>query len=65
MTEIFRGHTSWVTSAAFSCDGKTLASGSDDHTIKFWEISTGECLSTLEGHGDGVRQLPSVRTVRC
>lgn len=28
-------------------DGQVLASGSDDDTIKFWNINTGECLKTL------------------
>ena len=33
------GHTDAVWSAAFSPDGKTLASGSDDKTIMLWEVS--------------------------
>jgi len=40
----------WVRSAAFSPDGKTLASGSGDKTIKLWEVATGRELRTLSGH---------------
>jgi WD40 repeat protein len=38
-----------VYSVAWSKDGK-VASGSRDKSVKIWETSTGECLSTLRGH---------------
>ena len=34
-----------------------LASGSNDKTIKIWDIESGSCLSTLAGHTDSVTQL--------
>ncbi len=37
-----KGHTNRVTSVAYSPDGKTLASGSYDKTIKLWDVATGK-----------------------
>ena len=44
------GHTGKVNAVAFSPDGKTLASGGDDRTVKLWDIQTGELKRTLVGH---------------
>jgi len=44
------GHSAAVTSVAFSPDGKILASGSEDATVKLWDVSTGTDLRTLKGH---------------
>ena len=30
-------HSDWVQSVAFSPDGKTIVSGSDDQTLKVWD----------------------------
>ncbi|HLG13886.1 MAG TPA: WD40 repeat domain-containing protein [Blastocatellia bacterium] len=44
------GHAGKVNAVAFSPDGKTLASGGDDRTVKLWDIQTGELKRTLVGH---------------
>jgi WD40 repeat protein len=46
----FTGHSGYIWSAAFSPDGKTLVSGSDDRTIKWWDAASAELIKTLEGH---------------
>ncbi|QYX31454.1 serine/threonine-protein kinase [Sphaerospermopsis torques-reginae] len=54
-----------VNSVAISSDGNTLV-GSDDNTIKIWNLATGELKSTLTGHSDSVRSLaisPDGRTL--
>jgi len=35
---------------AWSPDGKQIASGSSDKTIKIWDSQSGDCQSTLTGH---------------
>ena len=49
------GHKGWVRSVAVSPDGKWAASGSDDKTVKIWDLETGECRATLKGHTSPVR----------
>jgi WD40 repeat protein len=40
-TKTLYGDTGTVHSVAYSPDGKTLASGSSDDTIKLWDVTTG------------------------
>jgi WD40 repeat protein len=44
------GHSARISALAFSPDGNLLASGSDDHTIKLWDVATGTELRELRGH---------------
>ncbi|MCA2605172.1 WD40 repeat domain-containing protein [Microcystis sp. M26BS1] len=51
------GHNMRVTSVSFSRDGRTLASGSRDNTIKLWNIRTGKEIRTLQGHNSRVSSV--------
>ncbi|MBE8986568.1 WD40 repeat domain-containing protein, partial [Nostoc sp. LEGE 12450] len=44
---------SFVNSVAFSPDGKTIASGSSDNTVRLWNLA-GQELKTLKGHSSYV-----------
>ena len=46
-----------VASVCFSSDGKQIASGSWDKTVKIWNASSGELQSTLTGHNAPVTQV--------
>ncbi|EGJ34960.1 MULTISPECIES: caspase family protein [Moorena] len=52
-----QGNDQNVTSVSFSRDGQTLASGSDDNTIKLWNLETGEEIRTLIGHTETVHSV--------
>jgi len=52
----FKGHTGLVYSVAFSPDGKTLATGSFDNTVKLWDTPFSIPLREY-AHADGVNAV--------
>ena len=48
------GHSDPVNGVAVSPDGRRAVSASSDHTLKVWDLETGEELRTLVGHTDQV-----------
>ena len=53
----FEGHTNRVNSVAISPDGRLALSGSNDATLRLWDLATGRCLRTFEGHTHYVRPV--------
>ncbi len=50
-------NTGWVNVLAFSPDGKMLASGSTDKKVLLWDAATGEMLTSLTEHLNGIAAL--------
>ncbi|KAG8851207.1 hypothetical protein FRB91_008284 [Serendipita sp. 411] len=60
------GHTGEVISITFSFDGRRIASGSDDKTIRLWDAETGQALGEpLRGHEGAVTSVAFSPDGRC
>ncbi|MBD2040764.1 hypothetical protein [Microcoleus sp. FACHB-672] len=51
-----QGHQNWVTQLSFSPNGRLLASGSGDGTVKLWQLDGSQILS-FQGHSDWVNSV--------
>jgi WD40 repeat protein len=56
-SQVLIGHTQPVRTVAFNADGRTLASGSDDRTLRLWDYRTGDCLGMLSGHSSWISSV--------
>lgn len=52
---VLEGHKKAVVSVKFRpCDGGLVASASADKSARIWDVDSGECRATLEGHPQGI-----------
>ncbi len=65
-TRSLAGHKAYTSAVAFSPDGKTLASGSNDRTLRLWDVATAKERHVCSGHDDQVSAVafsPDSKTV--
>jgi WD40 repeat protein len=48
---------SWVMALAFSLDGKLLASGHDNGTVRLWDVSDGKLVAEWKAHNQSVSAI--------
>lgn len=51
--QVFRAHTGGINAVVFAPDGKTIATASDDRTVRVWPLEMGEAR-VFEGHTDEI-----------
>jgi serine/threonine protein kinase/WD40 repeat protein len=52
-----QGHTGPIQCLVFSWDGKMLATGSNDQTVRIWDVQRSQLLATLRGYPNAVNSL--------
>ena len=52
-----KGHSGRVSAASFCASGSTLATCSEDTTVRLWRVSTGASMHVLEGHSTAVNTV--------
>jgi WD40 repeat protein len=53
----FNGHTGKINSVAISSDNTFIISGSEDKTIRIWDVASGKLINVLEGHTSRVSSV--------
>jgi uncharacterized protein (TIGR02996 family) len=54
---VLSGHTQFVQALAFTSDSKLLVTGSEDGSVRVWDVETGENVATSDAHGSAVNSL--------
>ena len=58
---IFDGHTSGILCEAITCGGTHAVTGSEDKTIRVWNINKKRQISVLEGHMSAITSVATTQ----
>jgi WD40 repeat protein len=54
---VLQGHSGIVYGLAFTSDSRRLLSGSDDGTLRLWDVESTQCTRVLKGYADSLYDL--------
>ena len=57
LTDILSGHTGFVNALSITPDGTRVVSGSDDRSLRIWDLSRAQETAVLWGHLEGVSAI--------
>jgi WD40 repeat protein len=65
VVHILAGHKDWVTAVGVTPDGTRAISASADHTLRMWDLESGQSVHTLAGHTGLVNAVALTPDGRC
>jgi WD40 repeat protein len=57
LVRTFKGHTAYIHSVKISPDCRYALSGSQDKTVRLWDIKSGQCCQTFKEHTEGITSV--------
>ena len=51
------GHSVGINTGGFSRDGRFVLTGSEDRSVKLWDVRSGATVQTFSGHGSGLHHV--------
>jgi hypothetical protein len=59
---ILNGHSDEINNIAYSSQGELLVSGSNDKTLRLWDVTSGQCLDVIQVFQSSVRGVEWIET---